>query len=268
MIILAVSIFFQIINFIGELFKTWLHTLFLVPFENYDMLWLLIPIWLAWFFAEFFQEKIGTSMGNAITNAVVILWGSIDCVRQTVNFIVKKTITSPIEIIARFSLIILLFFYGFLIIHYGIKGNPIIKKIGRVRNITYVFAMFVPIFYNAIPFSLNHIISAILFFPLFYYIIEGIDKIVPNPKAIEEDLKNDEKIHLNNDINNLNFLKSNHTKTLNKNSNQLNNMSSNINYFNNQNINNSKYIDTSRNIDNNPYTKNQNNHINSKIKFN
>ncbi|MEM3373612.1 MAG: hypothetical protein QXE31_00150 [Candidatus Woesearchaeota archaeon] len=178
----------SIITFIGTLFNTWIHTLFLVPFENYDMLWLLIPIWLAWFFAEFFQEKVGTSMGNAITNAVVILWGSIDCARQTVNFIIQKQITNTFNIIARFFLIFFLFLYGFIIIHYGIKGNPIIKKIGRVRNITYVFAMFVPIFYNAIPFSLNHILAAILFFPLFYYFIEAIDRIVPNPKAVEQDL--------------------------------------------------------------------------------
>ncbi|MEM4397202.1 MAG: hypothetical protein QW757_01095 [Candidatus Woesearchaeota archaeon] len=187
---------FSLFNYVTELFKIWLHTLFLVPFENYDMLWLLIPIWVAWFFAEFFQEKIGTSMGNAITNAVVILWGSIDCARQTVNLIIEKTIKNAFDIIARFGLIFILFLYGALIIHYGIKGNPIIKKWGKVRNITYVFAMFVPIFYNAIPFSFNHILAAILFFPLFYYTIELIDKYMPNPKAIEEDL-NDIKKELN-----------------------------------------------------------------------
>ncbi|MEM2131214.1 MAG: hypothetical protein QXM96_04380 [Candidatus Woesearchaeota archaeon] len=187
---------FSLFNYVLELFKIWLHTLFLVPFENYDMLWLLIPIWIAWFFAEFFQEKIGTSMGNAITNSVVILWGSIDCARQTVNLIIEKTIKNAFDIIARFGLIFILFLYGALIIHYGIKGNPIIKRWGKVRNITYVFAMFVPIFYNAIPFSFNHILAAILFFPLYYYVIELTDKYMPNPKAIEEDL-NDIKNELN-----------------------------------------------------------------------
>ena len=67
------------------LFKLWITTLFVLPFKHTQMLWLLIPIWATWFFAEFFQEKHGTSMGNAITNSVVVIWGSIDCTRQTVN---------------------------------------------------------------------------------------------------------------------------------------------------------------------------------------
>ena len=38
------------------LFKTWISTLFVTPFQHADMLWLLIPIWVTWFFAEFFSQ--------------------------------------------------------------------------------------------------------------------------------------------------------------------------------------------------------------------
>ncbi|MEK6938103.1 MAG: hypothetical protein AABX04_03590, partial [Nanoarchaeota archaeon] len=72
---------------------------------------------------------------------------------------------------------------------WGIRGNKAIKYLGRIREVTYIFIMFVPIFYNEIPFSVNHIIAAILFFPLFYFVIELLDRYTPNPKAIMEDLK-------------------------------------------------------------------------------
>lgn len=174
--------------YLWELFRLWTHTIFVTPFQNVNMLWLLVPVWLSWFFAEFFQEKVGTSMGNAITNAVLILWGSIDCSRQTVALIAAKTIEGTGNIALRFALIGVIFIYGILIVTWGIKGNTIVKKIGRIRQVTYVFAMFVPIFYNAIPFSWKHIIAVVIFYPLFYFVIEIIDKIVPNPKSIEQDM--------------------------------------------------------------------------------
>ncbi|MFH2020750.1 MAG: hypothetical protein ABIJ34_05010 [archaeon] len=176
-----------LIAYLFSLFGIWIDTLFVLPFRNIDMLWLLVPIWIAWFFAEFFQEKIGTSMGNAITNAVVILWGSIDCTRQTFSLIAKKALNSTLDILGRFGLVFLLFIYGAIIIHLGIKGNKIIKYIGRVRIVTYVFAMFVPIFYNAISFSVEHLLATILFFPLFYFTIELLDFLVPDPHAIRVD---------------------------------------------------------------------------------
>ena len=131
------------------------------------MLWLLIPIWTTWFFAEFFQEKHGTSMGNAITNSVVVIWGSIDCTRQTVKLISERVVSGLKEIIPRFFIISVILGYGITIVVLGLKGNKVIKYIGRVREVTYAFAMFTPVFYNATELTLNHIIATLLFFPLF-----------------------------------------------------------------------------------------------------
>ena len=170
------------------LFKLWLTTLFIIPFRFADMLWLLIPIWATWFFAEFFQEKKGTSMGNAITNSVIVLWGSVDCTRQTVRLITEGTLTSVGDIVLRFLIIALIFGYGVTIVTLGLKGNKVIKYIGRVREVTYAFAVFAPVFYNAVPLTFTHVIAAVLFFPLFYFIIELLDRYTPNPKAVVEDL--------------------------------------------------------------------------------
>lgn len=177
----------NILIYLWELLKLWVNTLFVTPFQNTEMLWILVPIWLGWFLAEFFQEKTGTSMGNAISNAVIVFWGSIDWLRQTASFVHEKAITGIWNIIVRYSLAGIVFIYGALIIILGIKGKKIIQRTGRIREVTYVFAMFTPIFYQTIPFSLEHILATLLFFPLFYFAIELIDKYTPNPKAIVED---------------------------------------------------------------------------------
>lgn len=171
------------------LFKLWITTLFVLPFRHTHMLWLLIPIWATWFFAEFFQEKHGTSMGNAITNSVIVIWGSIDCTRQTVNFITAGILTSTLDIVIRFLIVAVILGYGVTIVVLGLKGNKVIKYIGRVREVTYAFVIFAPVFYEATPLSFNHVIAAILFFPLFYFAIELIDRYTPNPKAVAEDIQ-------------------------------------------------------------------------------
>ncbi|MBN1157718.1 hypothetical protein JXA85_08930 [Candidatus Woesearchaeota archaeon] len=173
--------------YLWELVKTWVHTIFVTPYTTMDMLWILVPVWLAWFFAEFFQEKTGTSMGNAITNATVVVWAAIDCTRQTFRLMNAGELTGFLNISLRFLLLLIIFAYGLVIIILGWRGNKVIKYLGRVREVTYVFAIFVPVFYNAIPFSFKHILAALLFFPLFYFTIELIDRVTPNPRAVDED---------------------------------------------------------------------------------
>jgi hypothetical protein len=43
-------------------------------------------------------------------------------------------------------------------------------------------------FYDAIPLSLDLLIAAVLFFPLFYFAIELLDRYTPNPKAVVQDI--------------------------------------------------------------------------------
>jgi len=177
----------QVIIFISLRFQEWLSTMFIIPFQSMDMLWLLVPVWISWWFAEYFQEKHGTSLGNATSNAVVVLWGAIDCARQTVNLLAKKSILGTLNISLRFTLASLIFLYGGTIVYLGIKGNPLIKYIARIRVVTYVFIQFVPVFYNAIPLSFNHILASILFYPIFHYAIELLDYLMPDPVSIQEE---------------------------------------------------------------------------------
>jgi len=169
------------------MFKDWLVSLIVMPFRYPKLLWILAPIWLSWFFAEFFQEKKGTSMGNATSNATVVLWGAVDWTKQSVALISEKLISGFLNISFRVMLISAIFAYGTFIAVLGIKGNKLIKKIGRVREVTYFIAVYTPIFYGVTPLTFRFFLGSLAFFPLFYYLIELIDKITPNPKPIIED---------------------------------------------------------------------------------
>jgi len=187
-------IFQEIILYIWNLFSLWGQSLFILPFKNPDMLWILVPLWLSWFFGEFFQEKEGTSYGNAISNAVIVLWAGIDCLRQTIDLMNAGEIFDSLWI--RFALCAVLIIYGIIIIIYGTKVKTKVKNFGRIRDVTYAFAILVPVLYNVVPLTIEYLIAAIIFFPLFYYTIQLIDLKAPTPKA----LKMDEEIQTNNII--------------------------------------------------------------------
>ena len=63
------SVWFGIVAFFGylwSLFLVW-GGILIAPVLNPSLLWIIVPVWLSWFFAEFFQEKKSTSFGNAIS---------------------------------------------------------------------------------------------------------------------------------------------------------------------------------------------------------
>jgi hypothetical protein len=181
--------YIDIIIYFWEIFKTWLYAIFAVPFRNPEVLWILAPIWLSWFFTEFFQEKKGTSMGNATSNATLVLWGAVDWTRQSIALFSEKLLAGFWEISFRVALIAAIFSYGAVITVLGVRGNKVIKKIGRIREVTYFIVIYTPIFYGLIPLTFNYVIGSLIFFPLFYWGIELIDKITPNPKPIQEDME-------------------------------------------------------------------------------
>jgi len=177
-----------ILSFMWELIKLW-GSLFIAPIKNLNMLWVLIPIYLTWFFAEFFQEKQGTSMGNAVTNAVVVFWGGFDWIRTTVTKISAGKLVFGWISISRVILAACLIMYGLFLVILGVKGNKLIKYIGRIREVTYLIVVFTPVFYEVIPLNWKLILAVIIFFPIFYFAIELLDKYMPNPAAVKVDLE-------------------------------------------------------------------------------
>lgn len=176
------SIWAGIVFFFG-LLVYWLSILFVLPFKNVEILWILIPIWLGFIFSDFFQEKKGTSFGNAISNGVVMLWVGVDWSR----FLIRNYQSFSWLIFFKFFLCLFVVLWGFMVIYEGIKRKRVIHFVGRVRVVSYVMMVLSPIIYNLADPTFKYIGSIILFAPLFYYFFELIDKYAPTPRIYEED---------------------------------------------------------------------------------
>jgi len=165
--------------------------LFAAPIMHPELLWITIPIFLSWIAAEFFQEKLSTSLGNAISNGVVVLWVGLDWVRTIINKILFSLngvarIDWSIEI-TKIVIATLVFLYGAIIIIDGIRAKEYIKFFGKIREVTYVLLMFTPVMYGVVPIEWRTFLAMALFFPIFYYVIEAIDVYTPDPKAAKKD---------------------------------------------------------------------------------
>jgi len=179
------SILWSIVLFIGFLFWDWLK-IFAAPAKNLEMLWIIIPIYLVWIFAEFFQEKKGTGFGNAISNGVIVLWVGIDWIRFLVRNIGPEGLTFGWGLTFKFAISLITFAYGLIIIVEGIRTKKFIKFLGRIREVTYVLLMFSPVIYGIIALTWRNGLAMIAFFPLFYYLIEYLDRVIPDPKTYKD----------------------------------------------------------------------------------
>lgn len=165
------------VSFVSDLFGVWAG-LFAAPFAkgNADILWIIVPIYISWALAEYYQEKTGTTTGNAISNGFVGLWVGIDWARRLVpSFAMTATFAG------KAAITLFMFAYGLLIIYSGMKGRKLAVLIGRVKEVSYLMIMFSPIVYGLVPLSWNVVISIILFFPIIYGITELVDRLTPTP---------------------------------------------------------------------------------------
>jgi hypothetical protein len=167
-------------------FLDWLY-IFISPIENFQVLWIIIPVWISWFFGEFFQEKHGTNLGNALSNGVIPIWVAIDWTRLLSNQLSDGIIQLTPQVVMKLGICAAVLIYGITVITLGIRGHPFAPLIGRVREVTYVMVCFTPIIYGIIVLSWSFFLGVVVFFPLFYYAIEMIDTYTPDPKALEMD---------------------------------------------------------------------------------
>jgi len=174
----------EVLSYLWGLVLGWL-SLFAAPFINENLLWIVIPVYLSWILAEFYSEKIGgISFSGVITKGVVLIWVGIDWTRKTTDFL--NTDVLGLTLFKYF----LCFFWialGVFMIVQGISKKKIVKFVGRSRNTTYLTLVFTPILYNIIPLSLEVLLVIILFFPIYYLVIEILSRITPDPKIGRED---------------------------------------------------------------------------------
>ncbi|HLG23976.1 MAG TPA: hypothetical protein VI564_03555 [Candidatus Nanoarchaeia archaeon] len=180
------AFFYPVFLFFVTSFTLWFRNILFTPFSNFEVLWILIPVYLGLVTAEMFQEKKGTSIGNAISNSIIILWGGVDFLRITINGIVTG---SGSNFLGKLVIAVLIVSYGLLILYLGLRASGLVKHIGRVRWACYSIIVFAPLYYTNTLFSWKYLAGAIIFSPLFYLAVYLIDKFTPDPKAFVEDLK-------------------------------------------------------------------------------
>jgi hypothetical protein len=137
---------------------------------------------LNWIATEYLQERKKTDMGNAITNGVVALWVGIDWTRT----LMSKYEGFDVSFAIKFAFCVFLLVYGITIIILGLKGKRIVQFIGRIREITYFNYVFTPIIYGYYDVSWLTIAAIAVYFPIFYIIVEIIDRFLPKPGFEEE----------------------------------------------------------------------------------
>ena len=189
-----------VLPFVRDAFFDWL-SLFGSPLKNLDMLWIIVPIWGVWVFSEFFQEKKGTSFGNAISNGATMLFVGVDWMRHTISQLTAGNMAFGSKYITLIAVSAGVLVYGLSIIFLGIKANRLVRIIGRVRETTYFMVMLSPIIYGVEDLSLRTVAVILAFFPVFYIIVEIFDRLMPTPNTFEEDeLNKNISGNLNDDI--------------------------------------------------------------------
>ena len=172
--------------YLWNLFLYWL-SIFGAPFQEPEMFWIIVPIWINWFFTEFFVEKHGTTFGNAVSNGVIPMIAALDWTRYLYRLLEDGLMKFTFDVFLKFLLALIIFGYGVFVIVAGIKIKRIIFYVGRIRWITYVLVMFTPVIYDVIGFSLYTLTAIILFFPFYYWVIEFFDRITPEPRVYQEE---------------------------------------------------------------------------------
>ncbi len=184
---MAVDLLSSSLSYVLLLTDRWLQFI-VAPLKNFDLLWLAVPVLLNWILNEYFQERKGTSYGNAIANGFVMFWVGLDFSRTIVNNFAKKGFASLSALHVVMTLVILI--YGSLVMYEAVKGRRIAHLIGRIREVTYFSIISIGVIYNAVVFDINTLIAVIVFFPVFYFAVETALKILPPPEAeLEEELE-------------------------------------------------------------------------------
>lgn len=176
----------SLILYLWHLFLYWL-SIFTAPVHEPEMFWIIIPIWINWFFTEFFVEKYGTTLGNAVSNGVIPILASIDWLRYTYRVFSEGNIGLTLDVFAKFTLSIAVLVFGVFVIIAGIKLKNIVFYVGRIRWITYVLVMATPVIYNVIAFDFRTLWAISLFFPLYWSVIEIFDRITPEPRLYQQE---------------------------------------------------------------------------------
>lgn len=167
---------------ISEILSTFAQIL-ISPLQNPEMLWIIIPIYLNWILTDYWQERKGTSFGNAMSNGFVALWVGLDWTKQLFRSYSEVSGSLAIKVVIS----VLFIAYGLLIMKEVVQAKPIAHYLGRIREVSYFAIVATPIYYGAIQLTGIVVLSILAFLPVWYFLTEAIDRALPAPKGDEDE---------------------------------------------------------------------------------
>lgn len=150
---------------------------------DFNLAYSLIPIYLSWIVADYYQERRGTSFGNAISNGFMGLWVGMDWLRTAQQKFAESGAFGFMIGKSLFAVGILS--YAAYIVWTGIQAKKIVHYVGRIREVSYFAIMIAPLVYEAVPVDTVSAVAIIAFFPIFYGIAEFIDYYILPPSKAE-----------------------------------------------------------------------------------
>lgn len=168
----------EALGFISSVFSL-LGQIFSAPIRHPELLWITIPIWVSWFFGEFFQEKHKTLFGNVIGNSIVSIFVVTDWLR-----LLSKSESTPVLFYVVCGAILM---HSCIVLYLALKAVKIAKYIGHIRTVTYVLLVATPVAYGIIPLSWTYAVSFVVGLLIFWIGFEIADRVLPDPRSLRDD---------------------------------------------------------------------------------
>jgi len=149
--------------------------MFKTPFIQPDLLWIIVPIYINWIINDIFTDKVPDFV-NFVSGGFTALWIGMTLGRDLTMAATSDTLTTLSSL--QGIVVIFLIVFGLVIVIEAARKKEIVKYIARTREITYLLLWLVPLFFNIIPANIDTLIAALIFFPIFYIIIEFIDRFI------------------------------------------------------------------------------------------
>jgi len=175
-------------------------TIFVSTLTNEKIIWITYPVYIVWFSLELLEERIKFTYGNSLANSIIFSWVSVDWLRYIY-------LNNEFDDYNKLILTILFLSLSVLTLIASIKRKKIAKILGRTGFFAYFQIMFTPFIYGIVEFTYINFLSIIIFYPLIYFAIYVIDKLVP--KFADEEEKEEKFEEKNNEEDIDNFAENN-----------------------------------------------------------
>ncbi len=173
-------------------------TIFVSTLTNEQIIWITYPVYIVWFSLELLEERIKFTYGNSLANSIIFSWVSIDWLRYIY-------LNNEFDNYSKLILTILFLSLSIFTLITSLKRKKIAKILGRTGFFAYFQIMFTPFIYGIVEFTYINFLAVIIFYPLIYFAIYVIDKLVPKFSEEEKEEFKEDDIEKNTD----NFAESN-----------------------------------------------------------